>query len=595
MREYSRPPLAEIDPAENLTTSLWEHEANHPNRSALAYREGDHFVDVSTAEFASKVRRIAAGFVALGIEPGSRIAIFLPTRIEFTLLDYAIWAAGCATVTIYETSSAEQVEWIIGDSGAQAIVCASDELQGVYNERAGALGTCKHDFSLESGGLDAIIAAGEGISDEQVLERARAVTQSDLATLVYTSGTTGRPKGCVITHGNFVRLSRHVSLDLGDVLKAGETNLMFLPLAHIFARVVQVACVMNGMRIAYSTGIPALTEELGMAKPWFVFAVPRVFEKIYNGARQKAADDGKGKIFDKAADVAIAYSRGQQSGSTPLMTKILHGVFDKLVYSKLRHVFGERLRYSVSGGAALGERLGHFFNGIGVLVLEGYGLTETTAASTYNSPKEIEIGTVGRPAPDTAVRIADDGEILIKGCGVFQGYWQNPEATAAAIEPDGWFHSGDIGELDERGFLRITGRKKELIVTAGGKNVAPIVLEDRINAHPLISQSMVVGDGKPFIAAVVTIDPEAFGRWLTEKGKVGSVADMVEDPDLVAEIQKAIDNANGAVSKAEAIKKFKILPTDFAIESGELTPTLKVKRAVVSERFADAIAGLYGE
>jgi long-chain acyl-CoA synthetase len=594
MREYIAPTVVKVDPDENLTTSLWALEASHPKRPALAYREGAGFVDVTTAELADRVRRLAAGFMALGVERGDRVAIFSPTQLEFTLLDYAVWAAGGAGVTIYETSSAEQVEWIVGNSGAKVIVCASDELLAVHEAAAGRLGTVSHAFSAASGGLDEIVAAGAGVTDDQVLERARSVTQGDLATLVYTSGTTGRPKGCMITHGNFVHVTRHALGELSEVVRTGETTLMFLPLAHIFARIVQVACVMNGMRIAYSTGIPNLTDELAMTKPWFVFSVPRVFEKIYNGARQKAADDGKGKIFDRAADVAIKYSQGVTAGKVGFGTKALHGVFDKLVYVKLRAVFGGNLRYSVSGGAALGERLGHFFSGIGVEVLEGYGLTETTAVSTYNSPNATRIGSVGRPAPGTGVRIADDGEVLIKGVGIFQGYWQDPAASAEVLESDGWFHSGDIGELDADGFLRITGRKKEIIVTAAGKNVAPAVLEDRIRAHPLVSQAMVVGDGQPFVASLITIDPEAFEKWAADHGKTGGVGIHTEDPDLIAEIQKAIDDANGAVSRAESVRKFAILPEDFTIEGGELTPTLKVKRRLVEERFADAIAGLFG-
>ncbi len=593
MNEYASPELVAVDPTENLTSALWANEASDPDRPALAFRQGEAFVDVTSEEMAQRVRRIAAGLIGLGVEAGDRVAIFAPTQIEFTLLDYAIWTAAGATVTIYETSSAEQVEWIIGDSGAKVAVCATDDLYKVFLEKAGELGTCPHVFSIESGGLDELIAAGEGITDEQVMTVARGVTQDDLATLVYTSGTTGRPKGCEITHGNFVHIVRQVLAAIPDVLRPGETNLMFLPLAHIFARVVEVACVIAGMRIAFSTGIPALQEELALTKPWFVFSVPRVFEKIYNGARQRAVDDGKGRIFDLAAKAAIDYSREQQAGSVSLKTRLLHGLFDRLVYGKLRHVFGGHLRYAVSGGAALGERLGHFFNGIGVTVLEGYGLTETTAVATFNRPDRFSIGTVGQPAPGVTVRIADDGEVLIKGPGIFRGYWQNEAATAEAIDPEGWFHSGDVGELDEAGFLRITGRKKELIVTAGGKNVAPAILEDRLRAHALVSQCMVVGDSQPFIAALVTIDVEALGKWTEGNEKTGDLADLIDDQDLVAAIQAAVDDANQAVSKAEAIKAFRILPVDFTIEGGELTPTLKVKRAVVAARFSDAIGGIY--
>jgi long-chain acyl-CoA synthetase len=594
MQEFTTPSLVEVDPTENLTTLVWEHERTHPTRAALAYRQGDAFVDVSTAEFAARIRRLAAGFIGLGIEPGSRICLFSPTRLEFTLFDYAIWAAGCATVTIYETSAASQVAWIVENSAAVAIVCATDALLEVYEEQAGRLGTCAHALSLESGGLEQLLAAGEAVSDHDVMARAKAVMQDDLATLVYTSGTTGRPKGCVITHRHFVHSLHQVLAALPDVLKPNETTLMFLPLAHIFARIVQVGCVVKGMRIAYSTGIPHLTEELAMTRPWFVFAVPRVFEKIFNSARQRAEDAGKTTLFDLAASTAIGYSRERQAGRVSLKTKALHSLFDKLVYGKLRAVFGGNLRYAVSGGAALGERLGHFFSGLGLTVLEGYGLTETTSILTCNTPEHIEIGTVGRPAPGFTVRIAADGEVLAQGPGIFQGYWKHPEATAEALDTNGWFHTGDVGTLDDRGFLRLTGRKKELIVTAGGKNIAPLALEDTIRAHPLISQAVVVGDGRPFVGALVTIDPEFFEGWAKQHGKIGALADLVDDPDLRRNIQEAIDAANASVSRAESIREFRILPVDFTIEGGELTPTLKVKRQIVSERFADTIASIYG-
>lgn len=594
MKEFTAPGEVAVDPAENLTTQLWTNEKALPNHAIAAYRVGDGpFQDVTYQEFASQVRRVAAGLMALGLEKGDRVCIFSPTRYEFSVLDYAIWTAGMATVTIYETSSAEQVEWIVGDSGAKAIFCATDDLKKVFLEQAGELGTCEHVFSLDSGGLDAVIEAGAAIGDDQVLERARSVTQNELATLVYTSGTTGRPKGCVLTVDNFVWICRQVESITERVLHPGASTLMFLPLAHIFARLIQVASINAGAKINYSNGVPVLLEELQMVRPTWMFSVPRVFEKIYNGASQKAHADGKGKIFDLAARTAIEFSEQEQAGRVSLKTKALHTVFDKLVYSKLRDVFGGRCEYAISGGAALGARLGHFYSGIGVNVLEGYGLTETSAGSTVNRPDARSIGSVGLPIPGVGVRIADDGEVLIKGRHIFGGYWNNPDATAEVMNEDGWFHSGDIGELDDDGFLRITGRKKEIIVTAGGKNVAPAVLEDRLRAHPLISQAMVVGDGQPFIAALVTIDVDEFPRWVSEHDKMGTLADLIDDPDLAAAVQSAIDDANRAVSKAEAIKAFRILPEDFSIEGGELTPTLKVKRRVVSDRYGAIIDEIY--
>ena len=595
MKEYTALGEVAVDPAENMTTQLWKHEKTLPDHVIAAYRVGDGpFQDVTYAELASQVRRVAAGLMSLGLDEGDRVCVFSPTRYEFTVLDYAIWTAGLATVTIYETSSSEQVEWIVGDSGAKAIICASDDLKKVYLDKAGDLGTCEYVYSLDSGGMEALIEAGQGISDEQVLERARSVGQNNLATLVYTSGTTGRPKGCVLTVDNFVWITKQVQSITDRVLHPGASTLMFLPLAHIFARLIQVASINEGAKINYSNGVPVLLEELQMVRPTWMFSVPRVFEKIYNGAAQKAHADGKGKIFDLAARTAIEFSEQSQAGRVSLKTKVLHALFDKLVYTKLRDVFGGRCQYAISGGAALGSRLGHFYSGIGITVLEGYGLTETSAGSTVNRPDAISVGSVGLPIPGVTLKIAEDGEVLIRGRHIFGGYWNNDAATAEVIR-DGWFHSGDIGELDDDGFLRITGRKKEIIVTAGGKNVAPAVLEDRLRAHPLISQAMVVGDNQPFIATLLTIDPDEFPRWASEHDKMGTLAELIDDEDLRDAVQEAIDGANEAVSKAESIRSFRILPVDFSIEGGELTPTLKVKRQVVAGLYSSVIDEIYSK
>ncbi|HEY5652344.1 MAG TPA: long-chain fatty acid--CoA ligase [Acidimicrobiia bacterium] len=593
MQEYTTSGSVEIAPDKNLTTALWEHEQENGSKAILSHRHGSGpFVDITYAEMAEQVRRIAAGFMALGLGDGDRICLFSPTRYEFTLFDYAIWAAGCATVTIYDSSSADQVDWIVSNSGAKAIVCATDDLKKVFLDQAGERGTCEHVISLEAGGMDELIAKGAEISDEDVLERAKSVGQDELATLVYTSGTTGRPKGCELTVGNFVWTAGQTEVVTTDVINSETSTLMFLPLAHIFARLAQVVSIERGSKIAFSTGVPQLMEELQMVRPTWMFSVPRVFEKIYNSAKQKADADGKGKVFDLATKVAINYSTEQQAGKVSLPTKIAHSVFDRLVYTKLRDVFGGRTKYAISGGAPLGERLGHFYSGVGITVIEGYGLTETTAASTASSPETIRVGTVGRPLPGSTVRIADDGEVLIKGGNVMRGYWLNPEATAESIDADGWLHTGDIGKLED-GYLRITGRKKEIIVTAGGKNVAPAVLEDLMRAHPLISQAMVVGDNQPFIATLITIDADEFPRWASTHGKSGTVADHVDDDDLRAAVQEAIDLANKAVSKAESIRTFRILPNDFSIEGGELTPTLKVKRRVVAEQYGTTIEEIY--
>jgi long-chain acyl-CoA synthetase len=593
MQEYTSPGEVSVADDENLTQSLWEAARTYPNRPALAYRSGGSFVDVSTKQMADEVVELARGLIGLGLEPGSMVCVYSATRMEWTLLDYAIWAAGCVTVPIYETSSAEQVEWIVSDSGAKAIFVEDADRKAVFDGVAGRLDGCEHVFVISEGALEEVKTAGADVSNDDVMARAQAVSADDLATLVYTSGTTGRPKGCALTHRSFVWDTKQV-LSVSPFFAAGESTLLFLPLAHILARVIQVASVNAGVKLGFATGTKQLVEELQLFQPSFLLSVPRVFEKVYNGAQQKAHADGKGAIFDKAAQVAIDYSREQAAGRVSLKTKAAHALFDKLVYTKLRAAMGGRVRYSVSGGAALGERLGHFFNGIGVLILEGYGLTETTAGTTINRPDAFKIGTVGKPVPGSAVRIAEDGEVLIKGANVFREYWNNPEATAEVKDADGWFHTGDIGTLDNEGFLRITGRKKELIVTAGGKNVAPAVLEDRMRAHPLISQTMVIGDAQPFIAALVALDPEEFPRWAEEHGKAGkTVADLADDEELRATIAEAVEDANKAVSKAEAVKAFRIVPDDFTVDGGELTPTLKVKRNVVADKYGQMIDEIY--
>ncbi|GGI04625.1 AMP-dependent synthetase/ligase [Egicoccus halophilus] len=592
MQEYTSPGEVAVADDVNLTGPLFDAARTAPDRIAVAHRVGDRFVEWTLGQFVGEIQAVAKGLIGLGIEPGQRVCLMSATRLEWTILDYAIWAAGGVSVPIYETSSPEQVEWIVSDSGAVAIVVETPELRAIYDQVADRLPDCAHAFVIEQGGMDAIKAAGTQVTDEQVEERAATVRADDLATLVYTSGTTGRPKGCELTHRNFVWNSEQSRSAISNVLRAGESTLLFLPLAHIFARYIQVAVISAGAKLGFSTGIPNLLEELGMFRPTFLLAVPRVFEKVYNGAQQKAHGDGKGKIFDRAAAVAEQYSREQAAGDIGFATKLQHALFDKLVYGKLRAAMGGEIRYAVSGGAALGERLGHFFNGIGVLILEGYGLTETTAPTNVNRPDAFKIGTVGKPLPGVSVRIGDDGEIAIKGGCIFRGYYNNAEATREVLE-DGWFRTGDLGQLDGEGYLKITGRKKEILVTAGGKNVAPAILEDRMRAHALVSQSMVVGDGRPFIAALVTIDPEAFATWAEANGKSGkSVADLVDDADLRAEVQKAIDEANQAVSKAESIRTFRILPEDFEV-GVELSQKMSVKRHVVTEKYGHVVEDIY--
>ncbi|WP_052667295.1 AMP-dependent synthetase/ligase [Nitriliruptor alkaliphilus] len=594
MREYTSPGPASVGPGENLTTALWETRRSSPARAAVAVRDGDRFEEWSVERFCDEVSAAGRGLIGLGIEPGQRIAVYAATRVEWTILDYSIWAAGAVTVPIYDTSSAEQVEWIVSDSGAVAIFIGSAEQHREYEQVADRLDDVAHAFVLDDGGLEELKRAGRDVSDDQLQERAAAVTGEDLATIVYTSGTTGNPKGCLLTHHNFVWTVEQTRQSLERILQPGRTTLLFLPLAHIFSRVIQVVCLRTGVVLGFSTGLEHLKEELALFSPSFLLAVPRVFEKVLNGAQQKAHDEGKGAIFDRAAEVAADLSQQRAAGSVGLWTRIQHAVFDKLVYGKLRDAMGGEVEYAVSGGAALGTRIAHFFDGIGVTVLEGYGLTETTAPVAVNRPDAHRIGTVGQPLPGVTVRIADDGEIVVRGDNVFQGYHQNRDATEEVLDEDGWFRTEDLGELDDDGFLTITGRAKELIVTASGKNVAPAVIEDRLRAHPLVSQSMVVGDGKPFIGALIALDPDEVPRWAEEHHKdTSDLADLAEDEELAAELQRAVDEANEAVSRAERVREFRILPEDLTVEEGELTPTLKVKRGVVEERYADLIDDIY--
>ena len=594
MKTYTSPGGVTVPPSVNAVQQLMVRADNQPDYPALMYRNGDQFVTVSTKEFWDTVVDLAAGLIAAGISKGDRVALHSGTRIEFTYFDYAIWAAGAAVTTIYETSSPEQVKWILNDSGSRALVSENAETVAAYDEVSKDIPECRGVFIIEDGAVAALQAMATEETRAEARQRIASIAHDDLATLVYTSGTTGMPKGCILTHKNFVWETVNLQGSLSELVCEGNRTLMFLPLAHIFARVVQAASVSFGVTIAYSSGIPNLLDELPMVKPTWVFSVPRVFEKIYNGAKAKAEASGQGGIFDKATETAIAYSQGIERGKITIGTKIVHTAFDKVIYSRIRALFGGECTYAVSGGAPLGARLGHFFRGVGVIALEGYGLTEVTAAATVNRPDAIRVGTVGLPVQGGSIRIAEDGEVLIKGGHVFSGYWNNDDATSAAFVDD-WFRSGDIGVLNHEGFLSITGRKKEILVTAAGKNVAPALLEDRMRSHSLVSNVMVIGDAKPFIAALVTVDEEALPVWAATHGKEGlSTSELHQDEGVIAEIQKAVDLANTAVSRAEAIKTFRILPTDLSIAGGELTPTLKVKRSVVASKYAGLIEEIYG-
>ena len=610
MREFSLPAMVEIPATATLTDVVFDTEAKTPEVVVLRRQEADgNWSDVTAARFADEIRALAKGLIAAGVGPGDRVGLMSRTSYAWTVIDYAIWAVGAVTVPVYETSSREQVEWILSDSGAIAVFAETAAHAATIADVRSSLADLADVWPIQDA-LTKIPAAGAQVSDDELARRLDARTADDLATIIYTSGTTGRPKGCELTHRNLLAGARNaVQGALAEIFDVpGSSTLLFLPLAHSFARIIQVGCLEAGGILMHWPDSSTVAKGLPQTSPTFLLAVPRVFEKVFNSAQQQASESGvKRRIFAAAADTAIAYSRSLpgESGSAPsgskpsqgLAVRLRHAVFDRLVYGKLRAAVGGKVHYAISGGAPLGDRLGHFFRGAGITVLEGYGLTETSAAAFVNRASRNKIGTVGQPLPGVSVRIADDGEILVAGPIVFRGYWNNPTATAEVLDADGWLHTGDIGAIDDAGFLSVTGRKKELIVTAGGKNVAPAVLEDRLRAHPLISQTMVVGDNRPFIACLVTLDAEALDHWKQQHGKPAdaTVADLAADPELIAEIQAAVDDANKAVSRAESIRKFKVLPTDFTEASGHLTPSLKVKRSVVAKDYAAEIEALYSE
>jgi long-chain acyl-CoA synthetase len=597
LREYSIPALAEISASANAADVVTRRATEQPSAVMLRRKAADGtWSDVTAAQFSDEVRALAKGFIAAGVEPGDRIALMSHTRYEWTLIDYALWTAGAVVVPIYETSSAEQAEWILGNSQARAVIAESDGFASMISDARDRLPALEHLWLLE-GDLPSLTAAGADVAADALDTRARSRGAADVATLIYTSGTTGRPKGCELTHENLLAAVRNAFLGpLASIHSDGAAStLLFLPLAHVFARVIEVGTLEAGIVLGHCHDMSDLLPDLGSFKPTFVLAVPRVFEKVYNGAEARAVGEGKGKIFSRAAGTAVAYSEALDSAGPGLRLRAEHALFDRLVYGKLRAALGGHAEWAISGGAALAPRLGHFFRGIGVSILEGYGLTETTAPVSVNRPERQKIGSVGQPLPGVTVRIADDGEVLVRGKSIFPGYWHDEAATKDAFTADGYYATGDIGELDDEGFLTITGRKKEMIVTAGGKNVAPAVLEDRMRMHAIISQCMVVGDGRPFVGVLVTIDPEAFGPWKERHGKPAgaTVADLRDDPDLNAEVQAAVDDANKAVSRAESIKKFRILDGDFTQEQGHLSAKLGIKRAVLAKEFAAEIEALY--
>jgi len=602
--EASRPPLVTIQAAETLSDVLFRRSEQAPDAVALRRRTSRGWQDVTAARLRADVVALAKGLMAAGVEPGDRVGLMSRTRYEWTLIDYALWTAGAVTVPVYETSSAEQVEWILSDSAACGVFAETGSHEAIITSVRDQLPGLRQIWRVDE--LDKLASAGTEISDERLAERRDGAAAADVATIVYTSGTTGRPKGCQITHANLLADVRNAVAALPEIFQApGSSTLLFLPLAHVFARIIQVGVLESGAVLGHWPDVASLDAGLAEFRPTFLLAVPRVFEKVYDSAQQAAAGPVRGRIFGAAAATAIAWSRagdgtaeyGPAGRSRPgPALRLRRALFDLLVYRRIRAAIGGRVRYAISGGAPLSDRLGHFFGGAGLTVLEGYGLTETTGAVTVNRPARNRVGTVGEPVPGATVGIAADGEILVKGASVFGGYWRDDAATREVLGQDGWLRTGDLGALDEAGFLRVTGRRKELIVTAGGTNVVPAVLEDRLRTHYLVSQAMVVGEGRPYVACLVTIDPQGLEFWKRQHRRqaAATVGELAADPELRAEIQRAVDEANKAVSRAESIRRFVVLGTDFTEESGQLTPSLKVRRAVVATDFAADIESLYG-
>jgi len=593
MDEITTPQLVELSPTSNLNDVLTDRIRKDPSGTVLERYVDGRWDAVSGTDFDAQVVAVAKGLVAKGVQPGEPVGIMSHTRYEWTLLDFATWAAGAVPVPIYETSSVDQVEWIASDAGVTVVVAENAELVAVVERARAAAPSVREVLSIDDGAIAELTAAGADVDDAEIERRRALAGLDDVATIIYTSGTTGRPKGAELTHGNFASLSTNAVAAIPEVFAAGGRTLLFLPLAHVFARFIEVLAVAGGTVLGTWPDVKTVTEGLGSFKPTYVLAVPRVFEKVYNSAEQKAAAGGKLKIFHWASATAIEWSRAQDTGGPSFWLNLQHKIAGKLVYGKLLDALGGQARYAVSGGGPLGERLGHFFRGLGLTILEGYGLTETTAPTCVNRPEANRIGTVGLQLPGCGVKIAEDGEILLQGIQVFRGYHDNPEATAESFD-DGWFRTGDLGALDDDGFLSITGRKKEIIVTAGGKNVAPAMLEDRIRAHALVSQCVVVGDNRPFIGALISLDPEGLPGWCKMHDKPELTAEQARtDTDVLAALDAAVTRANEAVSRAESIRKFSILSEDLTVENGYLTPSLKVKRNVVLDDYAADVDALY--
>ncbi|WP_419775777.1 AMP-dependent synthetase/ligase [Microbacterium barkeri] len=595
--ETSTPAIVPADPSANVADLLVERVSETPDGALFAVPDGSGgWRDVSARTFHEQVVALAKGFVAAGVQPGDKVAFLARTTYEWSVVDFALFFAGAVMVPVYETSSPAQIQWILSDSGATALMVESADHAARFEEVRGELPLVRELWRMDQDAIATLTAAGASVEDAEIERRRQLANGDDIATLIYTSGSTGRPKGCVITHANFVELCRNSAKAMTEIVhQPGASTVLFITTAHVFARFISLLCVHSGVKTGHQPDTKQLVAALGSFKPTFLLAVPRVFEKVYNSAEQKTESEGKGRIFRAAAKVAVEHSRRVQDGEKiGLGLRVQFALFDRLVYAKLRALMGGNVRYAISGSAPLGARLGHFFHSLGITILEGYGLTETTAPATVNLPSKSKIGSVGPALPGVGVRIADDGEVQVRGINVFREYWRNPEATEAAFDGE-WFRTGDIGALDDDGYLTITGRKKEIIVTAGGKNVAPAALEDPIRANPIVSQVVVVGDQKPFIAALVTLDPEMLPAWLATHGESSDLTleQAAQNATVRAEIQRAIDEANTRVSRAESIRKFTVLGTEWTEATGHLTPKMSIKRAEILRDFAKDIEAIY--
>ncbi|MEU7045032.1 AMP-dependent synthetase/ligase [Streptomyces varsoviensis] len=605
MREFTVPPMATAPPVGGLADAVFEYAEKDPDRAALSRGADGRWEDVSAALFRDEVLALAKGLLAQGVRFGDRVALMSRTRYEWTLFDFALWSIGAQPVPLYPTASAEQVFWTLYDSGACACVVEHEDHAMTVGSVIDRLPRLARLWQLDAGALAELYAAGAHIEDEVVHRHRLALTPDSPATVIYTSGTTGRPKGCVITHANFMAETDNIVQRYESVFHSRPddeaSTLLFLPLAHVFGRMVQIAAVRGRVKLAHQPRLaaPVLLADLQSFRPTFVLAVPYIFEKVFAAARRAAEAEGKAGPFDKAVDVAVRYAEAMEAkafgtGHGPSAAlRMRHQFFDKVVYAKVREALGGRMRYAMSGGSAMERRLGLFFAGAGVTIFEGYGLTESTAAATANPPEQTRFGTVGRPVPGTTVHIADDGEVWLRGGQVFAGYLGDARATDAVLR-DGWLATGDLGALDEDGYLTITGRKKEILVTSGGKSVSPVALEARVRAHPLVAQCIVVGDDRPYVAALITLDAEAVAHWLMMRGKpVPDAAALVRDPDLETEIRRAVVAANTLVSHAESIRTFRILAAPFSEEDGLLTPSLKLKRKAIESAYAAEVEALY--